>query len=183
VWALAEHLHEFHEERYWTLLGYETLEEFLAEPEVGMSRSAFFRLVEAWHWLVEVRKVAPARLSELAPSKVQEVLPAIRRGDVSPDDALADAKGFGKRDLREKYGIGPRRASYRGEGGWHELLGEVNDTLDRAERQLDKLEQHITRTPGEGFRKRAVRHADAAHALAERLRRLGEHGPTLGNKS
>lgn len=103
TWTLAEHLYDFHELRGWTLLGYETLNEFLAQPDIGLSRSTFFRAVQAWRDLVKVKKVAPARLSGIEPSKAQEVLPAIMRGDVKVDDALDDAVALGKRDLREKY--------------------------------------------------------------------------------
>jgi hypothetical protein len=103
TWTLAEHVYEFHELRGWTLVGYETLEKFLAQPEVGMSRTSFFRLFQTWRDLVEVRKVAPERLSEIEPSKVYEVRPAIMSGKVSPDDALDDAQALGFRDLREKY--------------------------------------------------------------------------------
>jgi len=50
TWTLAERLHAFHELRGWSLLGYETLNEFLAQSEIAMSRSSFFRLVQAWRF-------------------------------------------------------------------------------------------------------------------------------------
>lgn len=103
TWDLAKALYEFHELRGFGLLGYETLEGFLAQPELGISRAWFFRLVQAWYWLVVVREVAPARLFPLEVSKVHEVLPAIRRGEVKPAQALDDVQALGKRDLREKY--------------------------------------------------------------------------------
>lgn len=103
TWTLAEHLYRLSEEHHWVHLGYETLNEWLAQPEIGLSRSSFFRLVQAWRDLVQVKKVAPTRLSRIEPSKVQEVLPAIMAGDVYAEDALADAEALGFRDLREKY--------------------------------------------------------------------------------
>lgn len=103
TWAVAEALYSFHGLQGWTLVGYETLEEFLAQPEIGMSRRSFFRLVQAWRDLHVVRQVPAPALSEVEPSKVYEVLPAVMRGDVSPQDALDDAKALGLRDLREKY--------------------------------------------------------------------------------
>lgn len=102
-WSLAEALYEFHELLGWMLLGYETLGEFLAQPEIGMSRRSFFRAVEMWRDLHIVRRVPARALSELEPSKVREVKPAIMRGHVKPEDALADAKELGYRDVVEKY--------------------------------------------------------------------------------
>ena len=103
TWTLAKHLYEFREQRGWTLLGYGTLNEFLAQPEIGISSRWFFRLAQMWRDLVEVKQVSAPTLRDLEPSKVQEVMPAIMSGTVKPDDALADAKALGFRDLREKY--------------------------------------------------------------------------------
>lgn len=102
-WDLAASLWRFHEIRGWTKLGYEKLEEFLAQPEIGISRSSFFRAVQAWRDLVVVKEIAAPRLSRIQPSKVQEVLPAIMRGNVKAERALDDAEALGFRDLREKY--------------------------------------------------------------------------------
>jgi hypothetical protein len=103
-WALAEALYEFHQERYWELLGgYETLNEFLAQPEIGLRRSTYFRLVQVWRDFVEVKRVEPARLRQIEPSKAYVVLPAVMRGNVKVEDALNDAEALGWRDLREEY--------------------------------------------------------------------------------
>lgn len=103
TWGLAEKLYEFHESGAWSLLGYHSLNDFLAQPELGISRSHFFRLTKIWRDLVVVRKVAPARLLKLEPTKVAEVTAAIMRGDTTPAKALADAESLAKSDLRAKY--------------------------------------------------------------------------------
>jgi len=108
-WELAADLYAFHEKGAWGLLGYDTLEEFLAQPDLGMSRVQFFRSIQTWRDLVVVRKVSSTTLSTLNPSKVHEVRAAIMRGDVSVDDALEDAKELGQRDLREKYRKGHKK--------------------------------------------------------------------------
>jgi hypothetical protein len=102
-WALAEALYEFHEGGYWTELGYDTLAEFLAQPEITISRSQFFKQSKTWRDLAVVKKVKPDRLKELEPSKVREVVPAIMRGEVKPADALDDAKELSYRDVVRKY--------------------------------------------------------------------------------
>ncbi|RPH33500.1 MAG: hypothetical protein EHM90_06335, partial [Chloroflexi bacterium] len=102
-WELAKNLYEFHEEGSWRAIGYDTLEEFLAQPEVGISRTHFFRMTKMWRDLVVVKKLKPADLSEIEPSKVREVVPAIMRGEVKPADALDDARGLSYSDVRIKY--------------------------------------------------------------------------------
>lgn len=103
TWELAKDLFEFHEAGGWTHVGYDTLEEFLARPELGMSRGQFFRLTQMWRDLVLVKAVEPKELETTEPTKVREVLPSIMRGEVSVEDGLADAKELGKMDLRRKY--------------------------------------------------------------------------------
>jgi hypothetical protein len=102
-WTLSKSLYEFHEGGYWGSLGYETLEEFLVQPDLGLSRRQFFLMTQLWRDLVVVKQIEPERLEALEPSKVREVLPAIMRGDVAIDDALDDAAGLGYRDVVEKY--------------------------------------------------------------------------------
>lgn len=102
-WELSEHLYAFQEAGFWSPLGYDNLDAFLAQPDLGMSRSTFFRLTQLWRELRVVRDVPVEDLADIEPSKVKEVLPAIVRGDVKPSKALGDARELGQRDLQEKY--------------------------------------------------------------------------------
>jgi hypothetical protein len=61
VW-LSGKLHAFHEGKCWEALGYDTLESWLQSPDIGLSRSQFFRLVRVWERLVVDAQVAPERL-------------------------------------------------------------------------------------------------------------------------
>jgi hypothetical protein len=106
MWKLAEHVYRFHEGGMWGLLGYDTLEEFLAQPEVTMRRTQFFRLSKAWRDLVVTKQIPVSRLEQIEPSKVHEVTPAIMRGEKKVDEALADAESMGVRDLRIAYDNG-----------------------------------------------------------------------------
>lgn len=102
-WALAELLYKFHEGGYWTDLGYDSLDEFLAQPEIGISRAQFFKQSKVWRDLVVVKKIKPKELEALEPAKVAEVVPAIMRGEVKPKDALDDAQELSFRDVKIKY--------------------------------------------------------------------------------
>jgi hypothetical protein len=103
MWDLAAALHEWDEENGWTALGYETLTDWLADPEIGMARSSFFRLVQSYRELVVRRQLPAGDLAEYDVTKVQIVLPKVKAGSVKLADALADVRDLGSRDLRTKY--------------------------------------------------------------------------------
>jgi hypothetical protein len=101
LWALAEALHEFDEARGWQALGFETLGEWLADPEIGMRQSTYHNAIRRWRKLSP--KVEPKRLVGLDPSKVTIVMGAIARNETPLDEVLDDVETLGARDLREKY--------------------------------------------------------------------------------
>lgn len=105
VWvALAAYFHEFHAGKMWEHLGYDKFDEWLGTPEIGLGRSQVYALIEAWEELVEKRQVEESRLAGLEATKVAVVLPALRRGEVDLDTALADCEALSRSALREKYG-------------------------------------------------------------------------------
>lgn len=105
VWiALAAYLHEFHAEKMWEHLGYDKFEEWLGTPEIGLGRSQVYALIEAYAELVVKREVDEGVLADLEATKLAVVLPALRRGDVELEDALADCESLSRSELREKYG-------------------------------------------------------------------------------
>lgn len=106
MWALAAAVYEFHEGGCWGLIGYDTLEEFLAQSEVAMKRTQFFRLSKMYRDLHVVKRIPMKKLEQIEPTKAQAIAPAVIRGEVKVDKALADAApgGLGVRDLRDEYG-------------------------------------------------------------------------------
>lgn len=105
VWiALAGHLHEFYTERMWEHLGYDRFEEWLGTPEIGLGRSHVYALIAAYEELVVKREVEEATLAELEATKLAVVLPALRRGEVELEEALADCEALSRSALRQKYG-------------------------------------------------------------------------------
>ena len=103
AWQVAQACYEFDGERGWSALGYDTLGDWLGDPEVGMSRTHFYRMVRTYDELVVRRQVGTEDLQELEPSKVEVILPAVKAGTVKLQDALADAKSLGRRDLQARY--------------------------------------------------------------------------------
>jgi hypothetical protein len=105
VWiALAAYLHEFHTEKMWVPLGYDRFEDWLGDPEIGLGRSQVYASIEAYEELVVQREVDPKILAQLEATKIGVVLPALRRGEIELDEALADCEALSRSALREKYG-------------------------------------------------------------------------------
>jgi len=99
---LAHSLYEFHDGEMWATLGYDSLTEYFSDPDVQLDPRWAYNLIAIYRQLVVERGVDENRLKELEVSKVTEALPAIRRGQVSVDEAFADIKALSKRDLKLK---------------------------------------------------------------------------------
>jgi hypothetical protein len=102
IWEAARALAEFDAENGWTALGYDTLAEWLADPEISMSRATYYRMVRVRNEL-DRRQVPEVEMHSLDVSKVELVLPRLQAGKVNLSEALDDARELGRRDLRIKY--------------------------------------------------------------------------------
>jgi hypothetical protein len=104
LWVqLAEALYHFRAGQMWTDLGYSSFEAWCADPEVELERRWVYKLTDAYRFLVVEQGVDRARVERLQVSKVNEVVPAIRRGQVDLETALSDAETLGRTDLEIKY--------------------------------------------------------------------------------
>jgi hypothetical protein len=110
LWQMARALHEFDQEQGWLALGYDALGDWLADPDIGISKSAYYRLTKNWRGLAVKRRVPEDQILELEPSKVDIVLPRVESGEITLERALKDVRALGYRDLRDQY-IGRRNES------------------------------------------------------------------------
>lgn len=99
---MAAGLHAIRSEGLYELLGYERFTEWIAAPEVSIGRSQAYSLTAIYEELVIERGIALERISHMDPTKVAEVIPAIRKG-VDPIECLYDAQELSRSDLRIKY--------------------------------------------------------------------------------
>lgn len=95
--------HECSRGHAYEALGYETLAEFLAQPDVGMSRSEFFTAAKVWDVFVLEHGIDPDRLAEAGMAKLAVVLPKVTAGEIEAETAVDAASTNGLRDLREEY--------------------------------------------------------------------------------
>jgi hypothetical protein len=101
--AVGEECHNISRGHAYEALGYETLAEFLAQPEVGMSRSEFFTAAKIHEVFVLEHGIEPDRLAEAGMAKLAVVLPKVTAGEIEAETAVADASTNGLRDLRDEY--------------------------------------------------------------------------------
>jgi hypothetical protein len=134
--ALASYLYEFFEGKMWTTLGYETFNEWLATPEIDLGRTQVYALVEAYRELVIERGVDPETLGAIDVSKIAVVLPALRAGAASLEEALSDCETLSRSDLREKYGQQlPEKTG--GEGGSKAQAGPSLEECEQCGRMVE----------------------------------------------
>lgn len=104
LWVtLAEDLHKFSRQRLWADLGHPSFESWLAGPDIDLERRWVYELISIWEQLVVKRDVKPEQLAPVQVSKIREVLPGVRRGEVTVEEALSDAEVLPREDLRAKY--------------------------------------------------------------------------------
>ena len=183
-WLLSEALYEFNEEAGWTVLGYEKQKDWLASPEVTMTKSDFSRRVRR-HRELRVRRNVPVTrtkdmgpgevaLSEIPLSKLDIVLPKLVHGEVELQQALHDALALGIRDLRREYeGTGAEEDDEADAGEDAGSVGGDEEGVSRLDLQLMESAGMVDSwfsLPGSDRRK-ALRH----------WRRLLELHPVLSN--
>lgn len=101
--AICRGCHEMRDSRGWLALGYETLSEYLAQPDVELSKSEFERAADIWQTYVLDGGAAPELLHGAGPSKLEVPLHALKQGVVTVEQAAADAESMTRKDLREHY--------------------------------------------------------------------------------
>lgn len=116
VWIyLAGDLYEVHHDRHWERLGFDSFEAWLADPIIDMNPRHVYRMMQVWRELVVDRGVPPEALEAAEVTKVAMVLPAIRSGQRTADEALSDASVLSRSDLHEGYVNGDSHAPLNAE--------------------------------------------------------------------
>lgn len=129
---IARAAYELRETSGWVPLGYGSMDEMLAQPEVSMERSAFLRAAQVWDLYavrggVEIRQLAAADSSKLI-----TLAPRVRSGELSPAQATEQAQSLSLRDLRPPPANAPSAAAKAPSGrGW-----DSGDVLEATCRQV-----------------------------------------------
>lgn len=146
MWDLAKALYEFNEANGWTALGYSSQGEWLAQPEVDMTKRTFHRYVRAYTETVVRREIPMETMETLDQSKIDIVLPAIESAKVTVDEAFEDVRSLGARDLREKY-IGPQAPpKKRGEGEPDASGTDSTGKTTTTDSEASKASEHVKGT-------------------------------------
>lgn len=100
---LARDLYEFLRDEKWRILGAFSQEEWLAQPDLDLNWRTVYHHVQVYReWIVN-RQIAPERVADIPVGRLREVLPALKQGHTTVEDALADAEVLSRSDLRRKY--------------------------------------------------------------------------------
>lgn len=174
MWELAARFHDWEESKRWKWLGgYDTLNDWLAEPEIGVSRSLYFDLRKAWEQIVVLRGADVDELRGVDWSKVRLMLPAISSNTVDIESAIEDARALGWRDIREKYCQPKEKAEVEPEPGAEESDDELDPPIEGRARPVTDEEPVFASDVGEpepeSLRKDTVAHGhfDGPDDIAE----------------
>jgi hypothetical protein len=100
---IAEACHEIQVGKLWQQLGYDKLADYLADPDITLTRREFFRAA-AIHEAYVLGAGVDADVLELAPaSKWEAALPGASDPSVPADEVVEDVQTLGIQDLRVKY--------------------------------------------------------------------------------
>jgi hypothetical protein len=100
---IAEACHEIQAGKLWQQLGYDKLADYLADPDITLTRREFFRAA-AIHEAYVLGAGVDADVLELAPaSKWEAALPGASDPSVPADEVVVDVQTLGIQDLRVKY--------------------------------------------------------------------------------
>lgn len=99
--AVAGYLHAFkqHKVKWWEGIA-DTQREALDSPELQLPHTTAQQYVELWETFGHID---PDRLALVRPRLLYQTVRAVRRGDVEPEDAVADALTLPWGQLRYKY--------------------------------------------------------------------------------
>lgn len=100
---LAPRLLRFYEERMWEALGYDSMNQFLASPEIELSPSYVKAISYTYRDLVVHRGVPAQELEGVDLRKLQYALPAVKSGDVKWQEAVSDARALSRPDMQDRY--------------------------------------------------------------------------------
>lgn len=100
---VAQACWEIRRDSSWEALGYRTLAEFLADPQVSISKSSFFRFCSIWQTYHLDAGVEPEQLSAAGPQKLAIPLRALAAGEVEVEEVMDDVEALGIKDLKAKY--------------------------------------------------------------------------------
>ena len=96
---LARLLKENRDKGYFKLLGYETFEAMLADPQLALKRSTAYMLMGHYQLYIEELKRSEDELAEIGSRRLSIIKPVVKR---DPDTWLSYAREMSKSDLQDE---------------------------------------------------------------------------------
>ena len=97
--VMAFLLKECRDKKYWFTLGHDRFESFLGEPEIALSRSFAFGLIQVYELYVEKLQRQKAEILDIGTTKLLCIAPVVEE---DPDEWMSKAATLGRKDLRRE---------------------------------------------------------------------------------
>ena len=123
----------------WSMLGHPTIAEYLADAELGLSRTVFFERARVWDTYVERGGVDPASLVGCSWKRLVLAAGAVEDGAAEASQVTEDAKALGRRDFYDEYGPPLRESAGRTPD--NEPSGPPDAPAERRERDTARFAQ------------------------------------------
>jgi len=101
VFILAGLYKECRDRSYYKLLGWETFDEYLADPQIAAKRSTVYNLIHQYELYVQKLKIPTERLIEIGTRRLQLIAPLV---ESNPEEWLGKAKELSRSDLATEVG-------------------------------------------------------------------------------
>lgn len=95
---MAELLFENRKRRFFSVLGYDTFESYIAQEELGLKRAAVYKIIGIYSDLVVSRNVQPVDIADIDANKLEMIRPELPTGDL--DELLSKARSLSRSDLK-----------------------------------------------------------------------------------
>jgi len=99
---LAKYLYTMREKKLWKVLGYHSMNSYLADPDVGIDRSDYYLLVGIYEDFVLKLSVQSDNLNQVGKTKLGIIRPYVNEHEDQVDELLNDAMALSKTDLRKQ---------------------------------------------------------------------------------
>jgi len=96
LWGLAKTLKEVRDNKIYKLLDCDSFNEFIAQPDIGLKRSAVYALIKRYEVYVYHLKMPEDKLLDIDHTKLDAILPVVEKG---PEEWVGKARHLSYRDL------------------------------------------------------------------------------------
>jgi len=151
---LGELFKKVRDERFYRLLDYNTMTEFIAQPELAFSRSSVYDYIRMYEVYIQSLGMTADELTDITYSQLRKILPVV---ETNPEEWISKAKTLSRTDLALEVGEAKKweepdlspplklNASRTAEKIYENLVKQI-DTCPVCGKKEDLTKHHFPRT-------------------------------------